>query len=104
MSNWGYVAAFKPGDRVLHTNEGWTGTVDRVDDWVRCLRDDKLVGFDGKTWAADAALLVKLEQTTEALEELDKVPGLYYSQTHKIIDQKPGETDKQYLRRILGGR
>jgi len=30
--------------------------------------------------------------------------GVYYSQQIGIIDQKPGESDKAYLRRILGGR
>lgn len=36
--------------------------------------------------------------------EEKKVGGLYYSDSHPIIEQQPGESDKAYLRRILGGR
>lgn len=36
--------------------------------------------------------------------EVAKKPGLYYSDRHEIIPQQPGESDKAYLRRILGGR
>lgn len=36
--------------------------------------------------------------------EGDKPQKMTYSQTHEIIPQHPGESDKAYLRRILGGR
>lgn len=43
-------------------------------------------------------------ETGKGKSEGDKPQKLTYSQTHEIIPQHPGESDKAYLRRILGGR
>lgn len=47
---------------------------------------------------------VKEVETGKGKSEGDKPQKLTYSQTHEIIPQHPGESDKAYLRRILGGR